>query len=358
MKILHIHAHYPEGIAAHRSRTLAENLSGEHWLATSQEISAESALPFRLVREFPRLSGLPTLGRLQRLAKAMAGFDLVFTYEYDAMNAVMARMAFSRAFDLPLLVHHELEESSPSLKRDWFRRIALEKAARLVVADEAGERRALGDWQQPIDRVNVIAHGIELAPWRKPPKPDFLPNILKRPGEKWIGAHCRFTSEEKLDVILRAFAPLTENWQLVLFGGGPERQSVRKLAETLEIGHRVHTPGAGTSDGRESGLFDIAVMLPGQSELVTRQLHAMASGKSVVACAEGKTAGMLPAASREFLVDFSDLEELSIAFATLASDEKLRESLGQANLEQARKKHSIDDMIAAYRRLIALFTTR
>ena len=56
---------------------------------------------------FPGLKGLPLPARLQRLAKAMKGFDLVLTYNWGAMDPVMAHTLFKDAFGLPPLVHHE-----------------------------------------------------------------------------------------------------------------------------------------------------------------------------------------------------------------------------------------------------------
>ena len=88
--------------------------------------------------KFPSLQGKPMPGRLVALAKAMAGYDLICTYNWGAIDAVMAHTVFGDAFKLPPLVHHEdgfNEDEAKKLKRrrNWYRKIALGRTAALVV---------------------------------------------------------------------------------------------------------------------------------------------------------------------------------------------------------------------------------
>ena len=56
---------------------------------------------------FPALTGTPWPRRLKRLAAAMAGYDLVCTYNWGAMDAALAHTLFADVYKLPPLVHHE-----------------------------------------------------------------------------------------------------------------------------------------------------------------------------------------------------------------------------------------------------------
>ena len=107
--ILHIHSRFPVGDSARRSRQVAEALGGSatHSLVVVEVAKAATA-PFRKADRFPKITGLPTLGRLQRIARAMLGYDLVCTYDYGAMHAVMAHTAFSHTFELPPLIHQKI----------------------------------------------------------------------------------------------------------------------------------------------------------------------------------------------------------------------------------------------------------
>ena len=96
-------------------------------------------------QDFPPLTGPFRLGRLHALARAMVGHDLVLTYNWGAMDAVMAHTVFAQALTLPPLVHHEdgfNEDEAGRLKpaRNWYRRIGLARAAGLIVGQWRGGR--------------------------------------------------------------------------------------------------------------------------------------------------------------------------------------------------------------------------
>ena len=126
---------------------------------------------------FPSLAGFPTLGRLKRLAEAMRGYDLVLTYNWGAMDAVMAHTLYSQAFRLPPLIHHEdgfNSEEALKLKkrRNWYRQIALGRTAALIVPSQGLAKIAHDVWHQPASRIHRIANGIATATYGKKPKAD------------------------------------------------------------------------------------------------------------------------------------------------------------------------------------------
>src|SRR5690606_37031312 len=138
----------------------------------------------RCPEDFPALAGLPTPARLQRLARAMQGFDLILSYNRGAMDAVMAHTVFRDFHSLPPLVHHEdgfNEDEARRLKpsRNWYRRIALGRASALVVPSRRLEEIALQAWQQPPAKVWRIANGIDTAAYARKPRPDALPRVIK-----------------------------------------------------------------------------------------------------------------------------------------------------------------------------------
>src|SRR5690606_19722127 len=100
--------------------------------------------------------------------------------------------------------------------RNWYRRIALGRAAALVVPSRRLEAIALTAWQQPPARVKRIANGIPTAAYGRKPKPDALPRVVKHPGEKWLGTLAGLRAVKNLPRLVRAFAGLPEEWQLVI----------------------------------------------------------------------------------------------------------------------------------------------
>ncbi|MCV0384335.1 MAG: glycosyltransferase family 4 protein [Erythrobacter sp.] len=305
---------------------------------------------------FPSLKGLPTPGRLQRLAKAMKGYDLVLTYNWGAMDAVMAHTLFSEVHALPPLIHHEdgFDESEAErrkLRRTWYRRIALGKASGLVVPSDKLEEIALVDWQQPLGRVKRIPNGIDTKAFAKKPRPDAIPRLLKRPGERWVGTMAGLRPVKNLPRLVRAFAGLSDEWHLVIAGEGPERERIVAEADRLGINHRVHLPGILPEPAKVVGLFDIFALSSDSEQFPLSVVEAMAAGLPVVAPRVGDIADMVAEENRPYLAARPDDEDLSGALAQVAGDAALREALGAANREKARKSFDEKGMIATYRRL-------
>ena len=68
------------------------------------------------------------------IAKAMRDFDLVLSYNWGAMDAVMAHSMFAKSYNLPPLIHHEdgfNEDEAGGLKlsRNVYRQAALRRAS-------------------------------------------------------------------------------------------------------------------------------------------------------------------------------------------------------------------------------------
>src|SRR5690606_4616858 len=119
-------------------------------------------------------------------------YDLICTYNWGAMDAVMAHTLFADVHRLPPLVHHEdgfNEDEAVRLKpmRNVFRRIALGRTSALMVPSRTLERIALDVWQQPRSRVRRIPNGIPTRAYARKAKPDHLPGLVKRRGEFWAG---------------------------------------------------------------------------------------------------------------------------------------------------------------------------
>jgi len=222
--ILHIHSTFSPGGKELRCVQLinAFGAKARHTIVSAEPDQLGAAKRIRpgiavtLQPDFPALKGLPTPGRLQKLAKAMRGYDLVLTYNWGAMDAVMAHTLFSEAFDLPKLIHHEdgFDESElvkRKQRRTWFRRIALGKSSGLVVPSSVLEEIALVEWQQPLGRVKRIPNGIDTGAFAAKPKTDAIPRLLKRPGEKWVGTMAGLRPVKNLPRLVRAFAAMPDD---------------------------------------------------------------------------------------------------------------------------------------------------
>jgi len=309
-------------------------------------------------RDFPPLAGKPLPGRLQRLALAMKPFDLILTYNWGAMDAVMAHTLFRDLHALPPLVHHEdgFNEDEARVRkrsRNWYRRIALGRASALVVPSRRLEAIALAEWYQPAGRVVRIGNGIAVAAYGTKPKPDALPRVIKRPGEKWLGTLAGLRAVKNLPRLVRAFAGLSEEWQLVILGEGPEREAIRAEALRLGVAHRVHLPGFVPAPARAVGLFDLFALSSDSEQFPISVVEAMAAGLAVAATDVGDVAAIVAEPNRPYVTPPGDETALAGALAELAGDEGLRRRVGAANRARARAEYDEAGMIAAYRAVYA-----
>ena len=366
MRILHLHSGFDAGGKELRAVRLM-NLFGpalSHTVVSAQPgalgaaRAVEPGLAVDYPTDFPALAGRPTPARLQRIARAMAGHDLVLSYNWGAMDAVLAHTLFARAFALPPLVHHEdgfNEDEAERLKpaRNWFRRIALGRAAALVVPSERLEAIALGAWAQPRGRVRRIANGIDTAAYAKKARPDALPRVIKRKGEKWLGTLAGLRAVKNLPRLVRAFSFLPEEWQLVILGDGPERETIRHAAIDLGIGHRVHLAGFVARPAEVVGLLDLFALSSDSEQFPLSVVEAMAAGLAVAAPAVGDIAAMVSPENRPYIVEPGREDLLADALVALAADPPLARAIGAANRLKARTEYDEAAMLAAYRRTYA-----
>lgn len=362
MRLLHLHSSFDAGGKELRAAKLI-NAFGKgvsHTIVSAQPeaLGAVAALDKRIAvdlpTDFPALSGKPTPGRLQRLAGAMRGFDLILTYNWGAMDGAMAHTLFRDFHGLAPLVHHEDgfnqdEAQRLKLSRNWFRRIGLGRASALVVPSRRLEAVALGAWYQPRGKVHRIVNGIDTAAYGRRPKADVLPRVIKRPGEKWLGTIAGLRPVKNLPRLVRAFAALPEDWQLVVLGEGTEREAIRAEALRLEIAHRVHLPGFIADPASAIGLFDLFALASDSEQFPISVVEAMAAGLAVVSPDIGDVAAMLAPENRAFVAPAGDEAALSDHLLALAGDGDLRQSIGTANRTLALAEYDEKAMVARYR---------
>jgi glycosyltransferase involved in cell wall biosynthesis len=358
---LHIHSSFDPGGKELRCVRLinAFGNAAHHALVSGEpDRRAAAALirPMVAWARFPSLKGKPWLWRLNAMGKAMAGYDLICTYNWGAIDAVLAHTLFADVYRLPPLVHHEdgfNEDEAERLKpsRNFYRRLALGRTSALVVPSHQLERIALQTWDQPRSRVRLIPNGIDTRAYAKKPKRDVLPGLVKHKGEFWVGSMAGLRPVKNLAALVRAFAPLPEEWQLVIAGEGPERAAILAEAERFEIEHRVHLPGFVAEPAKLVGLFDIFALSSRSEQFPISVVEAMAAGVPVAAPAVGDVSAMVAEADGSFIVTPGDEKALAGALERLAADASLRQAIGLANQARARKEFDEARMIERYKAL-------
>jgi len=363
-RILHLHSTFAAGGKEVRCARLM-NAWGprlHHSIVSAEPQAMEAAalvapeVPVEYPQDFPSLKGRPAPARLERLARAMRGYDLICTYNWGAMDAVMAHRIFARRFSLPPLIHHEdgfNEEEAAGLKpaRNLFRRIALGRAARLVVPSQVLETIAREAWHHPAARIARIPNGIDTSAFAAPPLSSGLP-FPKEHGQFWVGTLAGLRPVKRLPDLVAAFDNLPPEWHLVICGEGPEREAIRARAAALGIAARVHLTG-NVDAVRVVGLFDIFALSSASEQFPLSVVEAMAAGLPVAATDVGDIAAILAPENAALLTRPNDPRGLGETLAVLAADPDLRARLGAANAVRARAHFDSAAMLAAYEAVYA-----
>lgn len=366
LRILHLHSSFGAGGKELRCAQLINafgpGISHSIVSAEPEALGAAKAIGPKCrvdyPRDFPSLTGRPLPGRLQQLARALEGYDLILTYNWGAMDAVMAHTLFAQMYRLPPLVHHEdgfNQDEADRLKRgrNWYRRVALGRTSALVVPSERLERIALDAWQQPTGRVRRIPNGIATARYGRKARPDALPRVIKRKDELWLGTIAGLRPVKNLPRLVRAFAAVPEPWQLVILGEGPERDAIRDEALRQDVGHRVHLAGFVADPAAAIGLFDLFALSSDSEQFPISVVEAMAAGLAIAAPAVGDVRAMVAPENAALITPPGDEAALGEALLRLAEGAGLRRAIGTANQQRARAEFDEAAMIGAYRQVYA-----
>lgn len=359
INILHLHSSFSLGGKEARAVRLI-NAFGDHARHTivsgvPEQTGARSAIApgihYEIAQNPPPLTGRPSVARYEAIARYMARFDLVLTYNWGAIDGVMAKRVFPKG--APPLIHHEDgfnadEADRLNRMRNYYRRFALPAASALVVPSERLERVALDTWKQPRERVHRISNGIPTRLYAGKPDAKAIPGFVKRPGEFVVGTVAGLRAVKDLPLLVRAFGGLSGKARLVIVGEGPEEGAIRDAADAMFMGDALVLPGFLPDPHRYIGLFDAFALSSRSEQQPIVVMEAMAAGLPVVAPHVGDVPQMVAPENLPFLTPERHEVLLRDRLKWLQDSPANRAHVGQANQRRAQKLFDEAPMIAAY----------
>jgi len=364
LNILHLHSSFDLGGKEARAVRLMNAFGdkAKHVIVSGVEgaygarDAIEKGIRYEIAQNPPPLTGKPSVARYEAIAKFMARFDLVLTYNWGAIDGVMARRVFAK--NMPPVIHHEDgfnadEATRLNPVRNMYRRIALGAAHALVVPSHVLERVARTAWKQPAERLHRISNGIDVAAYARKPDPKAIPGFKRLPGHVVVGTVAGLREVKDLPLLVRAMGGVKSRAQLVIVGEGPERETIQDAIDNMGLEKTVLLAGFVPQPHRYMGLFDILALSSKSEQQPIAVMEAMAAGLPIVSTPVGDVAQMIAPEGIQAISDGWSEVSLRDRIEALASLPAARAAMGKANQARARALFDEKAMIAAYAALYA-----
>ncbi|MEU5342813.1 MULTISPECIES: glycosyltransferase [unclassified Streptomyces] len=192
------------------------------------------------------MHGNRDLSALPRLVREIRGgrYDVVHTHLYRACvyGRIAARLAGVRAV---VATEHSLGDSQMEGRRltSGVRALYLasERLGRATVAVSPTVAERLRRWGVPGPRIEVVPNGIDVARFRfDAARRESTRRRLGLPqGAYVVGGVGRLAAGKRFEVLVRALAELPDDVWLLLVGGGPEENVLRRTAQAAGVADRV-----------------------------------------------------------------------------------------------------------------------
>lgn len=324
-------------------------------LAVSKQSAAGKALAEAGIGRRPlrwlMTSKLATLWNMSRRAlRVRQGLvalkpDLVISF-IDQVN-ILALVALAGT-GIPVIISERIDPAHHRIGWAWsaLRVMTYPWADRLVVQGEGIQKQFHGCVRR---RSRVIPNPVI--------SPPASPQPVGRKQEGWtLVAVGRLVPQKGFDLLLRAFARLSSrhsSWKLVIWGEGPERETLEGLREELGLNQCTSLPGNHPRIYEALAEADLFVLSSRFEGFPNALCEAMAMGLPVVSfdCPSGPSQIIRPGQDG-LLVPLGDQEGLERALDHLMMDAVLRASMG-AQARKVVERFSLEQILALWEACIA-----
>jgi teichuronic acid biosynthesis glycosyltransferase TuaC len=292
--------------------------------------------------------GLPTAGAflaasLMRPAgemRRLRDFDLI--HAHGALACGHAASVIGRKLGIPFVVtvhgldvfsETQAERAAPGRCRRISEEVYGSARAVICISEKVRERLGANLW----GKATVIYNGVDAERFRPRPEVQSPLTVLSVGNLIPIKGHA---------LLLRAFARVGEvvpECSLEIFGDGPERENLIRMAEELGIGGRVIFRGRQRRERIAEAMRRCAVFaLPSSFEgLGCVYLEAMASGKAAIGCRGQGIEEIIEHGKNGLLVTPGNEVELSDALRVLLQNEEFRRRVGASARTTIMQGHTL-----------------
>lgn len=280
------------------------------------------------------LAFVERFGALRALLREV-GPDVIVSF---LTNVNVFTILASRGLGIPIIVSEHTNPLADRRSTLWnlLCRLVYPKANVLTLLTE--------DVVEPYRKLVPGVKNIAVMP---NPLPDrlFLEKRQQAATRKRVISLGRLNKTKQYDLLIHAFSMLADefpDWDLWIWGEGPERADLEAHIARLKMGERVFLPGRTLTPWKELASAQIFAMSSSHEGLPMALMESMAIGLPVVAfdCPSGPKE--LTRNGRDgLLIPPGDAQSMAVALRRLISDAPLRAELGRRAASSVRKRYSL-----------------
>jgi len=296
-------------------------------------------LPTQLKLSFPVVAAPHITWMVPRLK-----LDIIHAHHPVIVGAEAAR--FSEELDIPLVftfhtMYHEYTHYFLGMDNELVKQIVRKSVrdfanrADHIIAPSPAVVDLLPSYgiQKPVD---ILPTPVDIDKFK--PRPNPLLNDPNRVRLIYVG---RVAKEKNLDFLLRVFARAAardERLELLLVGGGPTLDDLKKLARKLKIDHKVTFTGMVPFERvvDELSLADLFIFSSTSETQGLVVLEAMAAGLPLV-MVESKALLYFVNPGEDCVVTSENEEEMVAAILSLINDPERLRAMGRSARKNAEK---------------------
>jgi glycosyltransferase involved in cell wall biosynthesis len=239
------------------------------------------------------------------------------------------------------------------VRRHWH--VVLQRAVARLVDKHVCVSQSVADFaakvmRLPRERLLVISNGIKVERWAGA-RPVARSRLGLGQNRRMILFAGRLDPQKRPDWLLErmpaVFARLP-NYDLVIAGEGPLRNSLGRLAMRLGISERIHFVGWQPDMPSLLAAADVVVLTSRWEGMPNILLEALAAARPVVTTDVHGVRELLGNAAGVQITPANDAQLFVDAVSQVCSDREWAIHLGQQNQQRARDSFSMDAMVTAY----------
>lgn len=171
---------------------------------------------------------------------------------------------------------------------------------------------------------------------------EFIRTPYRGVRKKSIISAGRFTDQKNFELLIKAFSRITKkhpDYDLIIYGDGPQKSNLKRLTKELGISEKVEFPGYVNDFGSHIIDASLFVLSSNYEGMPNSLMEAMALGLPCIStdCPVGGPGFLIDDGANGFLTPVGDVEKLAINMDELLSDKNLRDQIGESAREIADK---------------------